>query len=312
MSEAISLQKTFGETIEKLGAKYKNLIVLDSDLSSNLHTLKFAKLYPDRHFTLAGAENTMIHLASGMMARGKIVVCCGKSVKIVNHSFQSLKAAVDLPNLNIKIIGLNSGLSNAEEGPAMCSVEDLSLIRSLPNFRILSPADAVETRQMIEYMITEYGPFYLRLPANPLPNLFDQNELYNPEICRTVHDSGNQVLIFATGSSVHQAMGAASKLESRGISSKVISISSITSVCQDKLKDSIQNSDLIVTVEDHILNGGLGSSIIEILNQEMPKKVLRMGVTLPGESGKFEELLAKNQIDAQGIYEQIKDKWLEI
>lgn len=312
MSEALSLQKIFGETIEKLGGKYKNLVVLDSDLSSNMYTLKFAKLYPDRHFTVAGAENTLINMASGMITRGKIVVCCGKSVNMVNKAFQNLKAAVDLPNLNIKIIGLNSGLSNAEEGPAMCSLEDLSLIRSLPNFRILSPADALETRQMIEYMITEYGPFYLRLPANPLPNLLDQDYQYNPENCRLLHDSGNQVMIFATGSSVHQALGAASKLESRGISSKVISVSSISSVCKDKLKESAQNSDLIVTVEDHILNGGLGSSIIEILNQEMPKKVLRMGVILPGESGKLEELLIKNQIDAQGIYEQIKDKWLEI
>jgi transketolase len=312
MSEAVSLQKVFGETIEKLGGKYKNLLVLDSEFSSNMPTLKFAKLYPDRHFTVGGQENTLINMASGMMARGKIVVCCGKSVKMINQSFQNLKAAVDLPNFNIKIVGFNSGLSNAEEGPALCSLEDISLIRSLPNFRILSPADEIETRQMIEYMITEYGPFYLRLPANPLPPLFDQNYQYNPETCLPVHDNGNQVMIFATGSSVHQALGAASKLESRGISSKVINVSSLTSVCRDKLRESAQNSDLIVTVEDHILNGGLGSAIIEMLNQESPKKVLRLGVTLPGESGKFEELLAKNQIDAQGIYEQIKEKWLEI
>ncbi len=309
MNELFSLKKSVSEQLEKFGSKYKNLVILDSDLKNKLGTFNFAKLYPDRHFCIPLEENTMISMAAGMTIRTNLPMCFGEAYLLITKGFEALRNSVALPNLNIKIIASSSGISNIEEGPAHICLEDIAIMRTLPNFQIICPADHYETKAALEYAINTYGPVYIRLPDSPIDNIYDQNyqfEIGKPQIIK----NGNQVTILSYGLMLHYNLAAAHQLEKRGVSVQVINIPSIIPLNQKWLHEHIDPTHPIFIIEDHHQNGGLGSIIMELFANQPSRKIIKITPQNLNESGKLNEILKRQGLDSNGIYEKIKKFYL--
>ena len=313
MIELFSIRKTFGETLEKLGGKQKNLLVLDSDLGNSLYSLNFAKSFPERHFTIGLAENAMLAMAAGMAVRKKIPFVCGETSELLGKGLDSLRNAICYPNLNIKIIGSNSEITNSEEGTSRQSVSDTAILKTLPNLKVLVPADSVELKAMLEFMLGDYGPTFLRLPRLPLPNLFDNNyqfKLGEPVVVR----EGSQVTIFSCGASLHEVLKTAADLETRAISTQVVNLSSLAPLNAEKIIQLCSNAEMIVTVEQHVAHGGVGSIITDILNNHSPAiahQILKISLAQAPESTAYPAALNQAGLSSKQIYEIIRENWLK-
>ncbi len=310
MTETSSLRKIFGEQLEKLGHKTKNLFVLDSDLSNNLYTLHFAKSFPDRHFTVELGESSMLAMAAGMAIRKKIVTVCAEASPLLGKGFDMLRNAIAVPNLNIKIILSNIGLGNLEEGVARTCTEDLAMLQTLPNLKIFTPTDQFELRSMLEWTINDYGPTVIRLGKHCLEDYLDSNYNFSPGRPIIIR-RGEQICFFSYGCMLGEAYRAASELEHRGVSVQVISLSSIVPLNEEKIIELIQNYELLVTIEDHHLHGGIGSLISDLLvKHQLPKKLIKLGLNSPLEPGKYEDTLNKYNLSSKGIYASVKENWI--
>ncbi|MBD3270109.1 hypothetical protein GF376_01130 [Candidatus Peregrinibacteria bacterium] len=310
MDEKVNLQKTFGEYLEKLGHRVKNLVVLDNDLSNHLNTLKFAKSFPEKLIHSPLSSTNMLNQAAGITSRGKIAICCGNASSIIGKGWHTIKSNLCHNNLNIKLIGSNSGLSNSQNGVHNEMTEDIALLTSLPEITVYSPADAIEMKAMMDKMINEFGVFYLRLAKNTVTNIYEYNHQFDftkPDIIK----SGEEICFLTYGSALHNAMEAASELEKRGTSVQIINVSSIKPLNKTKILEMTADFPLIVTIEEHTIMGGLGDQIINIYNQNKPRKILKIGTTETLVSGKYQEVLEKHQLTPKGIYEQVKNAWLE-
>ncbi len=315
MTELISLRKTFGETLEKLGGKQKNLIVLDSDLGNSLYSLNFAKSFPERHFTIGLAENSMLGMAAGMAVRKKIPFVCGETSALLSKGIDSLRNAICYPNLNIKIIGSHSEVTNSAEGTPRESVDDIAILRTLPNLKILVPADSVELKSMLEFLLTDYGPTFLRIPQIALPNIFEPSYQFKLGEPVTVRE-GSQVTIFSCGAALHEVLKTAAELENRAISTQVISLSSLTNLNTDKIIQLCTNAAMIVTVEQHVEHGGIGSMITDILNTHTPRatapsQIIKIALSHAPESTSYGAALNQSGLSSRHIYEIIRENWLK-
>ncbi len=311
MTEKLSLGKVFGETLEKMGARFKNLVVLDSDLSNSCNSLFFAKSFPERHFTWAGSEASIINTATGMIPRGKIPLVCGKAAALIGRGFESIRNQIALNNLNIKIVGSHIGLSAVENGAHEMCLEDLSLIQTLPNLRILTPLDAQEMRSMVETMLSEFGPVYLRFTGIPVETVLENN--YQFELGKTVTiREGAQICIFSYGIALHHCLEAAKELEKRGISTKVVNISSLEPLDLDQVKSNVNNSRLSVFVEEHHQIGSLGSKVILSSHDWDLRRILMINTKDLAAHGSYVKTLEYHQLDPKGIYETIKNFWFEL
>lgn len=310
MAEKIATRQGFGDALLKLGAKYKNIVVLDADLSSSVKTGNFARQFKERHYNFGVAEANMIGAAAGFALAGKIPFACTFAVFAPGRVFDQIRMSVCYPNLNVKIVGSHAGIFTGEDGASHQAIEDLALTRSLPNMKVLCPADYVEAKKMVEAMIADFGPTYLRLARGGVPVLYAEN--YQFKIGKgTVLREGKQVCIFATGTTVSTSLDAAKLLEEKRISTRVVNLSTLKPIDQDLIIESAQKRKHLFTVEDHSIIGGLGSAVCEVLSEKLPKKVFRIGIKDQfGESGKAEDLYRKYQLDGFGISKQIL-KFLE-
>lgn len=310
MSDTVSLRKIFGEHLEKLGSKAKNLLVLDSDLSNNLYTLHFAKNFPERHFTMGMQESSILAMAAGMAIRKKIPMVCAEAAPLLNKGFDMLRNAIVAPNLNVKIILSNSGLSNLEEGLPKTSTEDLAMLRSLPNLKIFTPSDQFELRAMLDWGINDYGPAVIRLGKSCSENYLDSNYNFTPgqpvSILR-----GEQICLFSHGCLLGEAIKAARELSQRGLSTEIISLSSLQPLDENKIAEIARNFEMLVSVEDHNLHGGIGSILSDILIKHgLNKKLIKIGLNSLSISGKYEDVLDKCGLSAKNIYETIRENWI--
>jgi len=222
------------------------------------------------------------------------------------RAWELIRNDICAPHLNVKIVGAYAGISNAEGGATYQALEDIAIMRAIPNMTVLCPADAVETRKMVEAMLNDFGPVYLRLPVQALPTLYDSE--YSFQIGKSsVYKSGTDVCIFAMGVMVHSALAAAEMLERDGISTMVVNVSSLKPLDENLIVECVKQAQRIITVEDHQIIGGLGSAVAEILATHCPVKILRLGMDGFGESGKIEDLYRKYGLDGVGIYERIKN-----
>lgn len=310
MSEIKTLRKIFGEHLEKLGAKAKNLLVLDSDLSNNLYTLYFAKSFPDRHFTVGLGESSMLAMAAGMAVRKKIPFVCAEAAPLLGKGFDMLKNAIALPNLNIKIILSNTGLGNIEEGLPRTCTEDLAMLQTLPNLKIFTPTDQFELRSLLDWTINDYGPTVIRLGKHCSDNYLDNKFTFIAGQPVTIR-KGEQICLFTSGCLLSEATKAASDLEARGLSAQVVSLSSLSPLNTEKLLELIQNFEMLVTIEEHSIHGGIGSTICDFLIKHgLNKKLIKLGLENTPEPGKYEETLAKHRLTAKGIYETVRENWI--
>lgn len=299
--EKIATRAAFGEAIAELGAKYRNIMVLDADLASSTKTLKFAQAFPSRHFNIGIAEQNMMSIAAGMAIKGKIPFACTFAIFATGRAWEQIRNGIAYPNLNVKVVGSHSGIMTGEDGATHQALEDIAVMRAIPNMKVFCPADAYETKAVIASMCEDFGPVYLRLGRSAVPVLYDEKYRFKPGKGDVLRD-GTDVTIFAVGSTVSRALSAAEILESQGVSARVCNMCSIKPIDEDLILESARTTKKLFSVEDHQIIGGLGSAIAEVLAEAgsgIPLK--RIGMHKFGESGKDEDLYRKYGLDAEGI-----------
>lgn len=295
-----STRLAFGETIAQLGEIHPNIVVLDADLSKSTMSNLFAKKFPDRFFEMGIQEANMIGVSAGLALSGKIPYACSFACFITGR-YDTIRVSVAYNKANVRIIGTHAGIGIGEDGTTQMGLEDVSLMRSLPNFSVLQPCDEIETRELIKYSVEHKGPMYIRLTRQNLEKIFDDS--YKFEFGKGVQlTDGNDAVIFATGALVFEALKASKLLKSKGINLRVVNIHTIKPIDKEIIIKSAKDCGFVFTAEDHNIIGGLGSAIAEILSENYPSKIVRIGLPdVFGESGTPEALYRKFGFDPESI-----------
>lgn len=296
---------SFGEALEELGEKNPNIVVLDADLSKSTMSIKFAKKFPDRFFEMGIAEQNMIGTAAGLALAGKIPFACSFACFLIGR-YETIRMSVAYTNANVKLVGTHAGIGIGEDGYSQMGLEDIALMRALPNVSVIQPCDDIETKQAVEYIVGHEGPVFLRLTRQPLEDVNQAG--YKFEFGKgVILRDGKDVTIFATGGVVFNSLLAAGELEKDGISARVVNIHTIKPIDKELIIKCAIETGKIVTVEDHNIVGGLGSAVMEVLSENYPVKVKRIGVEKFGESGSPKALYEKYGLDPRGIAKMVRE-----
>ena len=303
---SIATRDAYGEALAELGAVNENIVVLEADLSKSTKTSDFKKVYPERHFNMGIAEQNMLGVAAGFAAAGKIPFASSFAVFATGRAYDQIRNSIAYPNLNVKIAATHAGLTVGEDGGSHQMLEDIALMRALPNMTVIVPADGIETKQAIKAAAEYEGPVYIRMGRPKVPVLFDDN--YTFEIGKgVVLKEGTDVTLVGTGIMVSKAVEAAELLAAEGISAAVVNISTIKPLDAELIIAQAQKTGAIVTCEEHNIYGGLGSAVAEVLVENCPVPMARVGVADKfGESGLPDELLEKYGLTAANIAAQAK------
>jgi transketolase len=294
----------FGEAIVELGARDDRIVTLDADLSKSTMTAAFGKAFPGRAFNLGIAESNMIGIGAGLALTGRIPFVCSFACFLVGR-FETIRISVAYTNANVKLVGTHAGIAIGEDGYSQMGLEDVAMIRALPNIAIIQPADELETKQAVAYAVEHEGPVYLRLTRQNLEPVCPAD--YRFRLGRwLVLRSGMDVTLVASGGTVWNALEAARRLEGHGISAEVINAATIKPLDEELLLRSAGKTGHVMTVEDHALAGGLGGAVTEVLSEVLPTATRRLGVSGFGESGEPKALYAKHGLDAAGIEEGVR------
>ena len=288
----IATRESYGRVLEKLGAEYPNLVVLDADLVGATKTAYFQKSYPERHFDCGIAEANMMGIAAGLATEGLIPVVSTFAMFAAGRAYEQVRNSIGYPALNVKIVATHGGVSVGEDGATHQCNEDLALMRSIPGMTVVCPADGVETEAAIRAILAYEGPAYVRLGRADVP-VFNDAESYRFELDKGITlREGKDVRLVATGIMVSMALTAADLLAEEGISARVINIHTIKPLDKELIVTAARETGAIVTAEEHSIIGGLGSAVAEAVAEAYPVPVLRVGVEDKfGRSGSVAELL---------------------
>ncbi|MEE0955690.1 MAG: transketolase family protein [Eubacterium sp.] len=303
----IATRESYGNALVELGKKHDNVIVLDADLAGATKTGIFKKEFPDRHIDCGIAEGNMMGIAAGLSTTGVVPFASTFAMFAAGRAYEQVRNSIGYPHLNVKIGATHAGISVGEDGATHQCLEDLALMREIPGMVVLNPSDDIEARAAVEAAYEYVGPVYMRFGRLAVPVINDRPD-YKFEIGKgIVLKEGSDVTIFATGLEVNSALEAEKMLAKDGISAEVVNIHTIKPLDRELVVKAAQKTGRVFTVEEHSIIGGLGSAVCEVLSEEAPMKVTRIGVNdVFGESGPAVELLHKYQLDGEGVYEQIK------
>lgn len=303
----VATRDSYGNALVELGKEHDDLIVLDADLAGATKTGVFKKAFPERHWDVGIAEANMAGIAAGVAASGKVPFMSSFAMFAAGRAYEQVRNAIGYPHLNVKIGATHAGISVGEDGATHQCLEDLALMREIPGMVVLNPADDVEARAAVKAAYEYVGPVYLRFGRLAVP-VFNDEETYQFEIGKgIVLKEGTDVTIFATGLCVNETIEAEKLLAADGINAEIINIHTIKPIDRELVVQSAAKTGKVVTVEEHSVIGGLGSAVCEVLCEEAPTKVLRIGVNDTfGESGPAVELIHKYGLDAEGIYKKVK------
>jgi transketolase len=293
----------FGEALLALGAKDERIVTVDADLSKSTMTAKFAKTYPARAFNVGIAESGMIGLAAGLALAGRIPFACSFACFLVGR-FETIRVSVAYSQAPVKLVGTHVGVAIGEDGYSQMGLEDIACLRALPNIPIVQPADELETKQAVAYAVEHPGPIYLRLTRQNLEAVHDAGYRFQfgkADVLRP----GRDVSILVSGGPAWNALEAAKKLATEGVEAEILNVATIKPLDDEAILRSAGKTGRVVTVEDHSINGGLGSAVAELLGEVMPTPLKRVGVTTFGESGNPMGLYAKHGLDAEGIAQHV-------
>ena len=296
----------YGAALVKLGDKYDNLIVMDADLAAATKTGMFKKAFPDKFYDTGIAESNMIGVAAGLAATGHIVFASSFAMFAAGRAFEQVRNSIGYTHLNVKIGATHAGISVGEDGASHQCCEDIALMRTIPGMVILNPADDVEAEKAV-FAAAEYeGPVYLRFGRLAVPRIFDED--YKFEIGKGVElTEGNDVAIIATGLMVNEALMAAEELKKEGINARVINMATIKPLDKDIVIKAAKETGAIVTAEEHNVIGGLGGAVSEVICENYPVPVVKLGVEDTfGRSGPAVELLHLYGLDAEHIVAKAK------
>jgi transketolase len=306
LDNKIATRESFGKALVELGKENENVVVLTADLAGATKTSLFEKEFPDRFINVGIAEQNMIGISAGLATTGKIPFASTFAMFAAGRAYDQIRNSVAYPKLNVKICGTHAGVTVGEDGATHQMLEDLSLMRSIPNMTVLCTSDDVQTRWAVKEMAKIDGPVYIRLARVATPVIYDENQKF--EIGKMVQiGDGTDATVFATGVEVAEALKAKEELEKENINIRVVDVHTIKPIDREMIIKCARETKKLITIEDHSIIGGLGTAVCEVLSEECPTKVVRMGMQDRfGKSGKAEQLLKYFKLDSQAIIEEIK------
>ena len=306
MDKKIATRQSYGEKLTQLGKINKDIVVLDADLATATKTELFKKEFPNRFFDMGIAEQDMISTAAGMATCGKIPYASTFAMFAAGRAYDQIRNSVSYPNLHVKICATHAGVSVGEDGATHQMLEDIGMMRALPNMTVMSVSDDVETKWAVEEISKLNGPVYLRLCRLASPVIYEENQKF--EIGKGIQiGEGTDATVIATGLMVSEAIKAKEELEQKGINIRVVDIHTIKPIDRELIVKCAKETKRIVTIEDHSIIGGLGTAVCEVLSEEYPCKVTRLGMQDTfGKSGKAEKLLEYFGLDKNGIIKEIE------
>lgn len=300
-------REALGPTLVKLAQEGLDIVVVDADLGVSTSAIKFGKEFPDRFITVGVTEQNMIGVAAGLAACGKIAFASSFAVFMPGHCFDQVRMAVAQPNLNVKLVASHSGIVTGEDGASAQALEDLSLMLSLPNFRVVVPADVVQAEQAIEAAASNDGPFYIRTTRPKVPVIYDNGhrfELGKWDMLRT----GSDVTVIAIGVLLKAALDAADLLAQEDVNCRVLNAASLKPADTEAMLAAATETGAIVTAEDHQIHGGLGSLVAQTVARHRPVPIAFLGMQdRYGTSGRWDELLEHFHLTPQAIAEAARE-----
>jgi len=299
--EKAATRQAYGEALVEFGAEYKNLVVLDADLSKSTMTAGFGKAYPDRFFNMGIAEQNMYGAAAGLAVSGKIVCASTFAMFATGRAFEIIRNSIGYTHANVKICATHAGITVGEDGASHQTFEDIALMRTIPGMIVLNPGDGASTRILLKQAFDIDGPVYMRLGRAAVPALYEKDAAIEIGKGNCVRD-GKDVAIIATGIMVSKALAAASALAEKGVDARVIDIHTIKPIDKDIIIKAAKETNKIVVAEEHSVIGGLGSAVAEVTAENHPVRIVFVGQKDTfGESGKPDELLKKYGMTEEDI-----------
>lgn len=304
----IATRESYGNALAMYGDEYPNLVVLDADLAAATKTGIFKKAFPDRHIDCGIAEANMTGIAAGLATTGKIPFISSFAMFAAGRNFEQVRNSIGYPHLNVKIGATHAGITVGEDGASHQCNEDVALMRTIPGMIVMVPSDDVEAKAAVKAALDYEGPVYIRFGRAAVPVINDTPD-YKFEMGKGVTlKDGSDLTIVASGICVAEALGAAEMLKADGVDARVINIHTIKPLDEELVIKAAKETGRIVTVEEHSVIGGLGSAVCDCVCENAPVPVKKIGMQdIFGESGPAAALLKKYQLDAEGIYKQIKD-----
>lgn len=306
-----SVREAFGKALVEVGNLNKNVVVLDADLSCSTQTKIFAKEFPERFFNVGIAEQDMVTTAAGLAAIGKVPFAAAFAVFITGRSYDQIRNTICYSGLNVKLVGTHGGITVGEDGATHQALEDVALMSNLPNMTVIVPSDRHEINAVIKFAAEYDGPVYIRIPRTNLPDVFDDNYKFDLNKAQVLKE-GKDITIVTNGETLQEVVEAAELLANRGIDVEVINAPVVKPFDIDTVLKSAKKTNLVITIENHSIKGGIGSTVCEELSSLRPTKVVRLGIDNEfGQSGTSNQLLDCYGLSSKKIVEkiiEIKDK----
>ena len=301
-------RQSFGEALAELGKENENIVVLDADLAGATKTNIFAKEFPERFFDMGIAEQDMIATAAGFATCGKIPFASTFAMFAAGRTYDQIRNSVCYPSLNVKICATHCGITVGEDGATHQMLEDLNLMRGIPNMTVMSPCDDIEAKWAVREAAKINGPVYIRFGRAATPGIYNQESKF--EIGKAImHGAGTDATVFATGMLVPEALKAQEELAKEGINIRVVDFHTIKPIDSEMIIKCANETNKLISIEEHSIIGGLGSAIAEVLVENNPKKLVRMGLKdCFGKSGNAMELLKYFGLTSKEIIEEVKRK----
>ncbi|MBI1789118.1 MAG: transketolase family protein [Acidobacteria bacterium] len=306
LKSGLATREAFGRTLTALGRENQDVVVCDADLSKSTFTSLFAKEFPERFFSCGIAEANMISIGAGLAAGGKIPFVSSFSCFAVNKGFEQLRVTVAYPGVNLKLVGTHSGISIGEDGPSQMSIEDLGLMCSLPGFVVLSPADEVSMAALVRAAAAHVGPVFIRAGRMKAPVIYPRDQVFTVGHAVELIE-GTDVTIIATGLLVAEAIRAADALEAEGVSARVVDIHTIKPLDREAIARAAQETAAIVVAEEHLIDGGLGVRVAQVVAETCPCVMEFVGIrNTYAESASPEQLLDKYGLVSRDVIAAVR------
>jgi len=300
-----SIRGAYGKTLVKLGKTNENIVVLDADLACSTQTAMFEKEFPERFFNMGIAEQDMMATAAGLASQGKIPFASTFAMFATGRTYDQIRNSIAYPEFNVKIVATHGGITVGEDGASHQALEDVALMRNIPHMTVIIPADCKECEEVIKYAANTKGPMYIRIARTNVPDVFDEN--YKFDLKGKVLTEGKDVTIVTNGETLAEVIECAELLKEAGIEARVIHMPVVKPIDSAIILESAKKTGFIVTVENHSIIGGLGSAVCEVLSENMPTKVYRIGINDEfGQSGEQRELMKFYGLTSEKLAEKIK------
>lgn len=307
-----SIRAAYGKTLVELGKINKDIVVLDADLACSTQTVMFGKEFPERFFNMGIAEQDMMATAAGLASQGKTAFASTFAMFATGRTYDQIRNSICYPKFNVKIVATHGGITVGEDGASHQALEDVSLMRGLPNMTVIVPADCKECEEAIKYAATHEGPMYIRIARTNVPDIFDENYKFDLNKAMVLKE-GADVTIVTNGETLAEVIECANILEQAGIDAQVINMPVVKPLDNGTILEAAKKTNFVVTVENHSVIGGIGSAICELLSEQMPTPVYRIGINDKfGQSGEQRDLMDFYGLTAEKLAQTIENKLREI